>query len=297
MQEEINQLRQKLFKEALQRTYSGCLFDIDGTLTIWGEENIPAFLHEPLARLGTQMPVGVCTARSLNHTIEALAPVFTRAADPARCQANWLLICENGGIGYSYDPAKKNYHELFRIPYPYSPAQREAFFSRIKSALEGKLGQAKMNEISFAFKPLNFQSGTPAEIAAGCEEITGIVNDTLAMMDAKKDLTVGNSGTGVNVYPVSGDKANGIAKFAEFAAQRWGLNFEAGYRDIVVVGDQPQPGGNDISFLDGKYGSPFTVGKLHPEHELPLPVYDLSGKIITGPEGTITLINQLKFRL
>ena len=164
MQTDLEKLREEKFKNALKQTFSGCLFDIDGTLTIQGEEFIPAFAHETLAKLAMKVPAAVCTARSIHHAQEALMAVFTRATDPKYCQANWVIICENGGVGYFFDPQKNGYTEFFRIPYPYSEDIKIKIFGKIKTALEGKVGEAKMNEVSMAFKPVNHATGTPAEV-------------------------------------------------------------------------------------------------------------------------------------
>ena len=67
-------------------------------------------------------------------------------------------------------------------------------------------------------------------------------------------------------------------------------------KDLVCIGDQPQPGGNDEKFLGGHYGTPFTVGDMHPENILPLPVYDDAENILSGPEATLNLILKLKFK-
>jgi hydroxymethylpyrimidine pyrophosphatase-like HAD family hydrolase len=297
MDADLIKIREEKFKYVLTQTFSGCLFDIDGTLTIRGEEYIPAFAHETLAKLAMKMPVAVCTGRSLHHSQEALMSVFTRATDPKYCQANWVMICENGGVGYYFDPTSNGYSELFRIQYPYSDDIKIKIFNKLKSALEGKAGASIMNEISMSFKPLHHSSGTPEEVSAECNIIEEIMIDTLLMIDPKRALRAGNSGSGVDVYPYNGDKENGTIEFAKYLREKRGMNIGEFAGELIVVGDQPQPEGNDESFLSGKYGTPFTVGHLHPTNVDPLPVYDSPcGKILTGPEGTISLINQLTFR-
>ena len=297
MPTDLEKLREEKFKKVLKQTFSGCLFDIDGTLTIQGEEYIPAFAQEPLAKLAMKVPVAVCTARSIHHAQESLMAVFTRASDPKYCQANWVIICENGGTGYYFDPQKNGYVEFFKIPYPYPEEIKERIFGRIKGSLEGKTGVAKMDEVSMSFRPINYVSGAAAEVSKSCSEMEEIVIQTLRMVDPKNVLRASNSGSGVNVYPYNGDKEHGTIEFAKYLRETRGINIGEFARELVVVGDQPQPEGNDESFLNGKYGTPFTVGFRHPENIDPLPVYDpADGKILTGPEGTISLINQLIFR-
>jgi len=280
----------------MQQAYSACAFDIDGTLTVRGEEYIPAFMHDTLAHACMKTPMAVCTARNLGLAFDKLASVFPHAADPSYCQINCVFICENGSIGYFYDATTKNYREFFRVAYPYEAKQRELLFARIKNRLEGKLGESFMNEVSMAFRPLNFDDANHAAVAQRSNELAEMIKLELASSDPKRALKIGDSGIGVNVFPYTGDKVNGLKEFASFLTKFRGINFGEKVREIVVIGDQPQPGGNDDTFLGGEYGTPFTVGEVNPSNLYPLPVYDSAGKILTGPEGTAYLLDNLKFR-
>ena len=65
--------------------------------------------------------------------------------------------------------------------------------------------------------------------------------------------------------------------------------------EILVAGDNPQKGGNDYYFLNGKYGTPFTVG-FDPENgaEFPLKVFDKSEKQLLNRDGTLYLLNLIE---
>lgn len=286
-----------IYREALQKSYVGCLFDIDGTLTVRGDEYIPAFMHEVLANMCMRVPMAVCTARNLKDTYEKMAPVFTRAGDPVTCQQNFIFICENGCIGYFYDKSGKEYKEFYRIPYPYAEAHRENVFSRINSAIGNKLGVSFMKEVSMVFRPVRTDDPDREALAGRSREIVKIIESVLEITDPKRALKIGDSGIGVNVFPYTGNKEQGTLKFAEFIRTRLGMNVDENAKELIVVGDQPGPYGNDETFLNGKYGTPFTVGELHPQNPLPLPVFDLDRKtVLKGPEGTIYLLKNLKFK-
>lgn len=283
------------FKQALRKQYTGCIFDIDGTLTVRGDEFIPVFLQPALADLSMSVPMAVCTARRLQHAHEKLAPLFVHAADPVLCQANWMLICENGAVGYVFDPKRREYTEYYRAPYPYPEQVRKALFDHLNKKLEGKLGVSFMNVVSMVFRP-PWEGVDSEDLAIKSREIALIIRSELPPFDPKGMLAVGDSGIGVNVFPGNSNKERGILEFARSIASRRGFRISPEAREIVAVGDQPEPLGNDEQFLDGRYGTPFTVGNPHPENFLPLPVFNEKGEVMQGPEATLFLLRQLHFR-
>jgi hydroxymethylpyrimidine pyrophosphatase-like HAD family hydrolase len=297
MEGNLEEQRKQKFREALERTYAGCLFDIDGTLTVRGDEFIPAFVTEILADMCLRVPMAICSARSFAHAYEKMAAIFTKSNNPKVCQANWILVCENGSLGYYYDSDSNKYVEFFRVDYPYSREHRDSLFARIKSALEGKSGLTYMNEVSIVFRPLNLEDPDREALAKRSHELALIAGRELEKSDPKKCLKIGDSGIGICIFPYHGNKENGTLQFAKLLRDKKGINVSPEAREMVVIGDQPQPYGNDETFLDGKIGTPFTVGETHPQNLYPLPVYDLqTGKTLTGPEGTIYLLQHLKFR-
>lgn len=295
MTTDFSKQRQEKYQQALKQNYTGCLFDIDGTLTIRGDEFMPGFMHQPLAEMALRAPMGVCTARRFSHAYEKLAPMFMKSSNPLKSQENWILICENGGIGYVFDPVKKKYEEFFRVDFFYDNEQKNNIYEQIKSALGDKLGVSFQNEVSLVFRPIRLDDTDREELAKRSHELAMMIKEILPKYDPKSVLRIGDSGIGVVVFPYTGNKENGTAMFAKYLSKKNGHKFSPNLQEIVVVGDQPIPGGNDEFFLDGKYGTPFTVGEVHPQNLLPLPVYKSDNEIIKGPQGTLTLLQQLHF--
>ncbi len=296
MDTNLEQVRKRNFEEAMGQTYAGCLFDIDGTLTVWGEEVVPAYLQQPLADISMKVPMGVCTGRRLHHALEAIEPIFMKAANPTYCQSNWLLFCDSGGIGYRFDAEKKEYVELYRIEQPYNTARREMIFYQLKKAVGKKASRCDINEISMAFVPYyTFDMGA-ARIMEQSRRVREIIEEQLPLVDPKGALRVADAGNGVNVFPLNGDKENGTMAFANYLRSFRGYVIGEDIKEIAVIGDQPIPKGNDEVFLNGKFGTPFTVGKPHPENVIPLPVFDNEGKNLEGPEAVAALISRMKFR-
>lgn len=288
----------KLFKEAMTSQYAGIVFDIDGTLTVFGEEIIPAFAAETLARISTEVPVAVCTARTLRHALEAITPVFARSSNPDYCKRNWYFFCENGGIGYAFNNDKNDYEEIYRVLYPYTEEQRQGMFSRLKDSVKELCGESKTNEISMVFKPANKYTAPLEEVQKTCHQMAEILKGKLQMIDAKNALRIGDSGTGVDIYPYNGDKLTGVKAFAKILQEKRGINLGEKLTELVLIGDSVQNNGNDTVFLSGEIGTPFCVGEIGPNANYPLPVFDLSdNSILKGPEGTIYLVNNLKFRI
>lgn len=297
MAESLEEQRKLVYKDLLAKPYVGCVFDIDGTLIERGQGVIPAFVSQTLAKMGMTMPMAVCTGRSLKLTYEKIAPIFSHAGDPSYCQMNLLLICENGSIGYYYEPVDKIYKEMYRVEFPYESGRRESIFTEIKNALDGKTSAAYMNEVSMVFSPLSRHSGDAETMAKESAELAQLARLVLDKTDPKHVLRIGDAGIAINIFPYKGNKERGLVELAKFLREKRGINIGDKVEELVCVGDQPGPQGNDELFLDGNFGTPFTVGEVHPTNVLPVPVYDPeTGSILKGPEATMSLIGQLQFR-
>jgi hypothetical protein len=296
MPDSEHQARQKeAFKQALQKVYTACIFDIDGTLTVHGDEYIPAFLQPRLAAISMEIPMAVCTGRRLQHALDKLAPLFMHATDPLHCQANWMLVCENGAVAYTFDLKNKKYEEFYRENYPYPEEIRSAMFYRIRDRLGNLAGDCFMNVVGMVFRP-QWEGIQLEEVKKRSREIAMIVQREVAPYDPKGLLKVGDSGIGVTVFPTNSTKQRGIAEFARFLASSRGFRLSPEAREIVAIGDQPGPLGNDEDFLKGILGTPFTVGETNPENLMPLPVFDEIGAVLKGPEATMFLLESLRFR-
>jgi hydroxymethylpyrimidine pyrophosphatase-like HAD family hydrolase len=294
--ENLEEQRLQKFRDAVKETYAGCAFDVDGTLTVRGEGVIPAYLYDVLERMCMIIPMAICSGRRLMSVYEKLAPIFSSSGNPEYCQSNWVFICENGSLGYYFDTSTKKYQEFYRIPYPYDENHRERLFSDLSNLLKDKISDATKDEIGLVFHPFNAHDPDHAAAAKTSHEVAEIISSHLSKADPKRALKIGDSGIGVNVFPYAGDKEYGFRQFGKFLSEKRGIALGEKLRELVVIGDRPVPNGNDEAFLQGNFGTPFTVGEAHPVNVYPLPVFDESGKILQGPEGTAYLLNNLKFK-
>lgn len=278
----------------MQQKYFGCVFDIDGTLTERGLEVIPDYMREELALLSMKVPMAVCTGRDLTIALEKMNTVIEIAEDPEKCRSNWYLLCENGCIGYFYEQKTGKYKEFYKVPYPYDEDTRQKMFEEMREVMNEKLQMSFTNKVSLVYRPLKYQDADQAGVAERSRELQHIALGELKKHDPKGNLTVADAGIAITVFPKDGNKERGIAEMADFLRANRGLNIDDDARQLVVIGDQPGPHGNDEALLDGKFGTPFTVGEVHPDNVLPLPVY-YGDSILRGPKGTTHLLKQLEF--
>ncbi len=299
----LEEQRQKAYEVALQKSYLGCLFDLDGTLTVRGEHTIPAGLQEIFREKASEIPLAICTGRNFEFASSLILPIFTEAPDSLQCQENCVFICENGSVGYFYDRKSQKYREFYNLSFPYPEATRIALYERLLYVLQDKVGTHDLNNYTLVFRAKSDDGVSKEVIAERSHEMAKIISAELTISDPDQLLTFGDSGIGVIVFRRDGNKDRGVREFAKFLQEQRGIDL-SDLKELVVVGDQPGPGGNDEAFLAGVYGTPFTVGETHPEHLLPLPVYEkfdqqmteAAAKILQGPEGTEALLRQLHFR-
>jgi hydroxymethylpyrimidine pyrophosphatase-like HAD family hydrolase len=293
----IQQQQKFAFTDAINQIYAGAIFDIDGTLTVRGDEFIPAFMVDALAELSLNVPIAVCTGRRLDQALDRIAPIFTRSRNPIYSESQWVFICENGSVGYYFDEINKKYIEFHRVNYPYSEEQRHQMFNTLKGKFSDKTDECFMNEVSMVFRPLFRQDPNREALRKRSYELGVLLQEAVSEFDPKRLLSVSEAGIGVNISPVNGDKDTGVLAFAKFLREQRKFNVDQEAREILVVGDQPGALGNDRMFLNGVYGTPFTVGDTVDGKVWPLPVFGRHSNIrLIGPEGTLALLQQVKFR-
>ena len=270
------------------------MLDVDGTLTDQKKETIPDYLGRFLADFSETTPLAICTGRRLDLLTSKMDPVWKHAKDLNRCKKNWMFFCENGAIGYEYDAELNDYRDFYSVNFPFSEEKRVQLFERLKSAMEGKISQAYMNNVTLVFAPVSRGSGDLELTAKESHELAEIASPIIQEFDSKGAITIGDSGMAINIVPRDGDKDRAVYQYGQYLQRKFRFNMSENFKEIVCVGDQPQPGCNDEKFLSGKYGTPFTVGEVYPENESLNVVTDNDGNILKGPRGTLYLLQNLK---
>jgi len=278
------------------------MFDFDGTVTEKGQAAPEKEMAGFLTALAEKMPIAFCTGRQLEsferHGLEALI----KAIDPEKLEPfleNLFLIAENGAIGYAFNTELDRFEEFYCENWPNS------FISRpdLKTIL-----QEKVKDFGYVHDDLHRRVIVIRTVYTGTREVKKTYEYSakirLACIEVLKEidpdfedyLHVGDSGIGVVICPADADKNNGIRRFGEYLREKKSFEFDDNFREILVIGDRHQEGGNDYYFLNGQYGTPYTVGDAEVTGAFPKKVYDENENQLFNAEGTKFLIEKVLAR-
>ncbi|MFH1720500.1 MAG: HAD hydrolase family protein [Patescibacteria group bacterium] len=249
--------------------FKAVLFDIDGTLTNLGERGIPADLEAKLNELIDRgIPVAVCSGRhhpdSIVNRLGNIQP------------EKWILIAENGSVGYHFKEGE--WKEFYRVPWPKNSIPKD----ELAEILQSKMAFSKFfnNPSTLIMRPGEALEVSLAELERLCDlyqlEIEKIFKER-----GETGLNINNSKIGIIINPSGGDKDCGIIEYAKY------LGIEND-KEILCIGDQPSEGDNDQYFLNGKHGTPYSVGE---EAGNASTVEDENGNTLYGPAGTLRILN------
>lgn len=281
--------------------FKAAIFDFDGTVTKKGIYAPSQKMADALVNLAKKIPIAFCTGRQLEsfekrglgHLLKEI-----KLGERNRFLQNLFLFAENGAVGYFFDTKKGNFSQFYRVDWPENFIKKFKLKRILTEAIKdyGSIYENAHRVVIVMRTKLHDQEDRSIEeVYQLSEEIFKITVKTLKKINPKyeKFLHVGNSGIGVIVGPANGDKDIGIRKFAEYLQQKCQLKFGQKLREILVVGDSPQKGGNDFYFLKGTYGTPFTVGDFDKKLKFPKPVLNQKGQPLLHETGTLKLINSL----
>lgn len=276
------------FADALAQPYRAAMFDIDGTLTEMGESHVPQPLRHKLCEVSRAVPVAFCSGRKFDGILGKLEEILAEVSPAERpaLRRNWYFFLENGAIGVRYNAKEEQHERFYTFEWPESLIpimEMQSLVAREVSSLAR--AEVRRNEFNVGIYP-----------EKALAEITAVIASHLKLyLKTRSDwgiFHVVDSGVAVHVMPKFPDKDYGIVRFAEVLREERGVTFSPEIREILVVGDQPGPGFNDERFLNGKNGTPFTVGRRL-AGAFPLSV-EREGVPLNGPEGTLHLLNAIK---
>lgn len=282
----LNTAQEIAWHRAVQQNYKAVAFDVDGTLTPFCSWVIPQSLRETLRALPADLSLALCSGRSFEYVQHVLDEIFEDEDKDAieEQRKRWFLICENGGVGYVYNERTKDYEVFFEVPWP-SHLDQEGLEACIKDRFGWHvLFVTRVHSIVVRFHDWVYFF---PRMVAWISKRTGVkIRRLFKKLGHDSFFKVEDSGVGNLVIPIQSGKAHAVSRWAK----KLGLQFE----EILVMGDQPGPGGNDEAFLSGGYGTAFTVG-AQTSGIFPLPVLDAQHRKLHGPEATEQLL-RLIFR-
>jgi len=275
--------------------FKAAMFDFDGTVTPEGVHYPDREMVDALVRLAGLVPVAFCTGRQLESFLEHAGNDLVSGLG-----GNLYLIAENGSVGYYFNVESGKFKEFYRVDWPSSFIDREELMKKLNTAVQ-EYGEVYYDAHRVIIVLRTKQSNIPFEkrdikvINQLSAKIYEVVKKFLHDIDPEYEnfIHVGNSGIGVVLCPANGDKDNGILEFGRYLSKNRGISFGSEFREIMVVGDRPEEGGNDHLFLKGKYGTPFTVGAMIEGSEFPKPVFDANGQRLLHDKGTLRLIGSI----
>lgn len=274
--------------------FKAVMFDYDGTITKKGEfapsEEMNSIL---LALCEKGFPIAVCTGRQLTSFVKRSEKIFEKFSEKAK--ENFYVFAENGAIGYKYDSASKEYKMFYMGQWP-AEVPKESFKKGLIEATRDIAEDVGEHFVPIVLRPLDALSLSIDEIYAISDKIFEVTKKFIEASDAKNYLRYGNSGLGCIICPANADKDAAIKVFYEFLRDQRGVVFnedDGKYREIMVIGDNPQVGGNDHFFLNGKYGTPYTVGTEENDTPAAKVVFGENGVRLYRDEATIHLLQGL----
>lgn len=243
-------------------------FDMDGTLTPLRVHAIPDFLLKELRKIPEGVKLTLCTGRplySLLGSLEKLGP------------ERWDVIPENGNQIYTWNG--KQYELLNEVNWPQKPSKESMAKHLTRAAFH--VGQVRIREtqVTVSFYYLQWWPW----LMTKCSQL---VNRRIKKMLKKKGwdemFKVQLSGIGNLVQTAEMHKGK--------AVQWWAKYHKIPLENLVCVGDNAQPGGNDEAMLNDTRWKGYTVGNPGSHAE---PVMDKNGQPLQGPEGVQSLLNKL----
>ena len=278
--------------------FKAVMMDFDGTVTKKGSVFPSKKMIQTLIAVAKKMPIAFCTGRQLEsfqkRGLSAILKEIPRS-EKKEILSNMFLLGENGSMGYYFDQKIGKYKEFSRAKWPDKFLKK----SQLKKMIENKItdyGEIINEHRVIVVMRANHMGNTPiTEVYEKSAKMFEICDKSLSEYDKnyEKHLHLGDSGIGVIVCPAKGDKDAGIEKFAKFLTKKRAMKFNKNFREILVIGDSALKGGNDYYFLQGKYGTPFTVGSYDKKNKYPSPVLDAKNKRLLHDNGTIHLLDNV----
>ncbi|MBD3330210.1 HAD hydrolase family protein [Candidatus Peregrinibacteria bacterium] len=273
-----------------------CMFDMDGTITDKGMHYPSQEMADALTNLAQKMPIAICTGRQLESFESHGLNYLLKEIQPKKLERfleNLYLVAENGSIGYNFNTDLDRFQEFYRGQWPEEIIERNNFMKQLDEEVS-EFGEVvyEAHRVVVVVRTFHGEDNDIDKIYNRSAEIESIVKSFLSehWSNFEEFFHIGNAGIGVVVCPADSDKDRGIKEFGDILTKSRGYEFSKNYREILVIGDNPQIRGNDHYFLAGKYGIPFSVG----DHVLNAsPVKEKNGNRLLHSAGTLALIREI----
>lgn len=289
----MNQDLRERMERVLERRFTACMFDFDGTLVERGYHMpVPAYISEVLQEVSRKVPMAVCTTRPFPDAIKHAKELFGAAFDEVK--SNWSWFCESGSAGYVYRESTDSYEELYRVPWPQKTMSRLQFEEVVREAFASDVSGMSLHPSVIILRPKDYDGMNGDQMADVCHYLEKKGLALLKDHGLEDTIRLANSSLGVFFFNPEGDKNRGVAEYGAFLRSK-GVALDEHLREILVFGDRPMRYGNDEYFLNGELGTAVNVG----EHELArtdlISVIDDDGVRLMGPRAVEFLLRRVRF--
>lgn len=269
-------------EKAMKRDYKAVAFDVDGTITEFAKFSIPDYLLETMEKIPLDIQLVICTGRPLDFIKNKMDKICNFTQNPEEQRRRWWIVSENGGAGYYYDAQSEGYVQFYNIDWP-----EEVDVPTLVAHLKDKLGRRiqifeRNKTLIVIYRKWMYLF--PRLVKLESARVTKIITTILKRRNWDGFLLAQNTGLGTVVLSKKSGKGQAIKRLAR--------KLNVPMKQILCIGDNPQPGGNDEDFLSGQFGTPFSVGKII-KKTYPLPVLDERHVHLSGPKGTNELLEQV----
>jgi len=277
--------------------FKAVMFDFDGTITIPGHYEPPQKMVDALVMAAKKAPISCCTGRQLESFEEHGLKALIEDIAPSELEIfleNLHLIAENGAVGYFFNTDLDKFEEFYSVEWPSNFVERKVLMDTLNEAIkEYGVVYYKKHKIVVVMRTNHHTSGDIGLMNELSNKIYNIAKGVLREIseDYEEYVHIGNSGIGVVIGPANGDKDRGVEEFAKYLEKK-GMVFSEDAKEILVLGDQPQKGGNDHYFLNGRLGTPYCVGEIPTGFNFPKPVINDSGETLRHVDGTIFMLEK-----
>ena len=282
--------------------FKAVVLDFDGTVTSKGEVQPRQEMADMLVCVAAKMPIAFCTGRQFSsfetHALGILLEEMPES-EHEKFLRNCFLFAENGAIGYFYNEKQAKFEEFYKIKWPSEVLNKTKLMREIGSRVDNFGKVLDKHEVVLVVQAIvegkGYMHSDIRKVYEHSDKIYRVCLEVLGEMlpDYEEHFHVGNSGIGVLVGPAEGDKDTATRKFADYLVEKRGIEIGEMAREILCIGDRPLLSGNDYYFLNGRFGSAYTVGDWDEKCEYPLPVLDNAGKRVLNDQGTLVLLEKL----
>jgi len=267
-----------------------CMLDFDGTVTEKGSTDMPCELRDKITNYLRENPLAFCTGRSVSFVREKIFNSIMQVLESKErsdVNSNLYFFTENGSIGGKFSDCGENFNKIYEIEWP-DEISKEMLMNVIENEFKyGLEFPSHKFDVAFVFRAYDESGGyvhgkvVRERFLNACESVYPDIHEHLHFGASKRSLTIG---------PIKGDKDYALLTYADILRQERQMQINDTLDDILIVGNNPQKGGNDYKLLNSGLGRSYSVEGYEDGARYDL-VVDENGIPLQNADGMMHLFN------